>query len=68
VRSHAVGAFLDEGYSVRGTVRSQDKGEYLAKLFAGKKAKFEYAIVKDIAEVSRAVRWFLSPEIVDDEA
>jgi hypothetical protein len=52
--SHAVGAFLDEGYPVRGTVRSQDKGEYLAKLFAGKAAKFEYAIVRDIAEVSGA--------------
>ncbi|RSH88695.1 methylglyoxal reductase (NADPH-dependent) gre2 [Saitozyma podzolica] len=50
IAAHAVGAFLDEGYPVRGTVRSQDKGEYLAKLFAGKKAKFEYAIVKDIAE------------------
>ncbi|GFZ50367.1 hypothetical protein JCM24511_08124 [Saitozyma sp. JCM 24511] len=50
IAAHAVGAFLDEGYPVRGTVRSQDKGEYLAKLFAGKAAKFEYAIVKDIVE------------------
>jgi hypothetical protein len=49
--SHAVEAFLDAGYPVRGTVRSNNKGEYLKKLFEGKKAKFEYVIVMDISKV-----------------
>ncbi|KZT38290.1 NAD(P)-binding protein [Sistotremastrum suecicum HHB10207 ss-3] len=40
---------LEKGLSVRGTVRSDEKGEYLKKLFASfGEDKFEYAIVKDI--------------------
>ncbi|WWD19047.1 hypothetical protein CI109_103505 [Kwoniella shandongensis] len=50
IAAHAVEAFLDAGFPVRGTVRSKGKGEYLVNLFKDKKAKFEYAIVKDIAE------------------
>jgi hypothetical protein len=50
--SHAVEAFLDAGFPVRGTVRSDDKGEFLKNLFKDKKQKFEYVIVKDIGEVS----------------
>jgi hypothetical protein len=38
-------------YRVRGTVRSEEKGEYLKKLYDGV-GEFEYVIVKDIAEVS----------------
>ncbi|WRT68379.1 uncharacterized protein IL334_005355 [Kwoniella shivajii] len=48
ISSHTVETFLDQGYNVRGTVRSKDKGEYLVNLFEGKKGKFEYAIVEDI--------------------
>ncbi|KZT38287.1 NAD(P)-binding protein [Sistotremastrum suecicum HHB10207 ss-3] len=40
---------LEKGYTVRGTVRSDAKGEYLKKLFASYgEGKFEYVIVKDI--------------------
>jgi hypothetical protein len=49
-----VEAFLDAGFPVRGTVRSDDKGEFLKNLFKDKKQKFEYVIVKDIGEVSIA--------------
>jgi hypothetical protein len=44
---------LDEGYPVRGTVRSVAKGEYLTELFKGSQAPFEYVVVEDIAKVSR---------------
>ncbi|WWC63267.1 uncharacterized protein I303_105867 [Kwoniella dejecticola CBS 10117] len=50
ISSHTVEAFLDQGYNVRGTVRSTSKGEYLANLFKDKKGKFEYAIVEDIGK------------------
>lgn len=49
--SHTVQAFLDEGINVVGTVRSKDKGEYLADLFKSSKANFEYVIVEDIGQV-----------------
>ena len=52
IRSHTVQHFLDEGISVVGTVRSKDKGEYLANLFKGSKVPFEYVIVEDIGQVS----------------
>jgi len=38
---------LEEGYSVRGTVRSKSKGDFLSKLFGN---KFEYVIVEDISK------------------
>jgi hypothetical protein len=38
------------GYKVRGTVRSTEKGDYLKKLFDGV-GDFEYVIVEDIAQV-----------------
>lgn len=53
IGAHTVKTFLDEGYSVRGTVRSTEKGEYLKDLFKGK--PFEYAIVEDIGAVSPAL-------------
>jgi nucleoside-diphosphate-sugar epimerase len=43
---------LDHGYSVRGAVRSTEKGEYLKKLFAKFGDKYEVIVVKDIMEVS----------------
>jgi hypothetical protein len=42
---------LDSGYKVRGTVRSNDKGDYLKDLFKGK--EFDYVIADDITNVSR---------------
>lgn len=41
---------LQSGYKVRGTVRSEAKGEYLKDLFKGQ--PFEYALVDDITKVS----------------
>ncbi|GJJ14052.1 hypothetical protein Clacol_008309 [Clathrus columnatus] len=41
-----VKAFLDAGFTVRGTVRSTSKGEALKEIF--KTDKFEYSIVEDI--------------------
>ncbi|KAK8854804.1 hypothetical protein IAR55_003543 [Kwoniella newhampshirensis] len=51
IASHAAKEFLKEGYKVRGTVRSEEKGKYLKDLFAKDGLNdFEYAIVKDIVE------------------
>ena len=44
--SQTVKDLLENGYKVKGTVRSKDKGEYLVNLFKGK--PFEYVIVEDI--------------------
>ncbi|WVF71791.1 hypothetical protein IAT40_006599 [Kwoniella sp. CBS 6097] len=50
IASHVAKAFLDDGYNVRGTVRSASKGEYLVNLFKDSKGKFEYVIVGDISK------------------
>ncbi|VDB84657.1 unnamed protein product [Peniophora sp. CBMAI 1063] len=41
---------LEDGYSVRGTVRSAAKGVFLEKLFAEYGDKFEIAVVEDITK------------------
>ncbi|KAH7096854.1 D-lactaldehyde dehydrogenase [Auriculariales sp. MPI-PUGE-AT-0066] len=49
--AHVVKALLARGYTVRGTVRSHAKGEYLAKLFEKDyPGAFEFVIVRDIAQ------------------
>ena len=48
--SHVVKDLLESGYKVRGTVRSNEKGDYLKDLFKGK--DFEYVIADDITTVS----------------
>ncbi|KAJ7034205.1 D-lactaldehyde dehydrogenase [Mycena alexandri] len=45
-----VRTLLEEGYSVRGAVRSPDKGKHLTELFASYGDKFELAIVPDITK------------------
>lgn len=52
--SHTVKNFLEEGFPVRGTVRSKEKGEYLVNLFKDSKTPFEYVVVEDIAQVYRS--------------
>jgi hypothetical protein len=42
---------LEQGFSVRGTVCSEEKGEFLRKLFAIYGAKFEYAVVERTKKV-----------------
>lgn len=51
---HVVKAFLERGHSVRGTVRSQEKGAHLHTLFSGYGDKFETVVVKDITQVGRS--------------
>jgi len=52
---HLCSHLLMNGYRVRGTVRSNDKGDYLKKLFDGV-GEFDYVIVEDIAKASRDKR------------
>jgi uncharacterized protein YbjT (DUF2867 family) len=46
-----VKTLLEQGYSVRGTVRSAEKGEYLKTLFASFGDKHEVVVVEDITKV-----------------
>ncbi|KZV97177.1 NAD(P)-binding protein [Exidia glandulosa HHB12029] len=49
--AHVVKAFLSRGYTVLGTVRSPSKGDYLKRLYEPEfPGKFDYVVVKDIAE------------------
>ncbi|KZV66777.1 D-lactaldehyde dehydrogenase [Peniophora sp. CONT] len=43
-------SFLDQGYHVRGTIRTAAKGEELKRLFAAYGEKYESVIVKDVLE------------------
>ncbi|KAJ7033273.1 D-lactaldehyde dehydrogenase [Mycena alexandri] len=45
-----VRTLLEEGYSVRGAVRSVDKGKHLAELFTSYGDKFELVVVPDITQ------------------
>ena len=46
-----VKTLLDQGYSVRGTVRSLEKGKHLMSLFKDYGDKFEPVVVEDITKV-----------------
>ena len=48
VAIYVVQRLLQEGYAVRGTVRSAAKGEHLKKVFAEYGDRFEIVIVEDI--------------------
>ncbi|KZT50819.1 NAD(P)-binding protein [Calocera cornea HHB12733] len=50
VALHIVNQLLEDGYAVRGTVRSTSKGEWMKSKFASFGAKFEYSIVEDISK------------------
>lgn len=43
--------FLEQGFSVVGTVRSAEKGDWLKEKFASYGDKLSYVIVGDIAQV-----------------
>ncbi|KZT51580.1 NAD(P)-binding protein [Calocera cornea HHB12733] len=47
---HIVKQLLEQGYMVRGTVRSSSKGEWIKNKFANFGDKFEYSVVEDITE------------------
>ena len=46
-----VKAYLEKGFAVRGTVRSESKAKYLRQLFQSYGDKFEIVIVDDITKV-----------------
>ena len=46
-----VKTLLEQGYAVRGTVRSPEKGNHLTSMFKKYGNKFELAIVEDITKV-----------------
>lgn len=53
---------LEQGFSVRGTVRSEEKGKHLKETFASYGDKLELVIVKDITQVSTGVQsWMKVP-------
>ncbi|KAK0475280.1 hypothetical protein IW261DRAFT_1496772 [Armillaria novae-zelandiae] len=45
-----VRTLLERGYSVRGTVRSTEKGKHLLEVFKGYGQKFDVVVVEDITE------------------
>ncbi|WVQ68084.1 uncharacterized protein L199_006290 [Kwoniella botswanensis] len=49
IASHTAKQLLQQGYRVRGTVRSEAKGEYLKEIFKGL-GEFEYVLVDDITK------------------
>lgn len=44
---------LERGFTVRGTVRSKEKGDYLSKVFYKFGDKWSYVIVEDVEKVCR---------------
>ena len=51
VASWVAQILLESGYAVRGTVRSEKKGDHLKKHFAKYGDRFEVVVVQDIAKV-----------------
>jgi len=49
IAAHLVSALLMRGFRVRGTVRSEDKGRYLDRLFEGV-GEWSWVVVEDIAQ------------------
>ncbi|KAJ3712943.1 D-lactaldehyde dehydrogenase [Lentinula raphanica] len=50
IAAWVVRTLLEKGYAVRGTVRSEAKGEPLKKIFGDYKEKFETVVVEDITK------------------
>jgi len=50
IATWVVKTLLEQGFLVRGTVRSETNGDYLRKLFAEYGEKFDYVIVDDISK------------------
>lgn len=44
-------SLLEQGYSVRGTVRSMEKSAFLVDMFKSYDDKFELVVVEDITKV-----------------
>ncbi len=52
-----VRTLLERGYSVRGTVRSTEKGKHLLEIFKGYGDKLEAVVVEDITKVRVSARY-----------
>ncbi|KAE9391267.1 D-lactaldehyde dehydrogenase [Gymnopus androsaceus JB14] len=50
VASWVIRALLESGYSVRGTVRTEEKGIHLRKLFSDHQQNFELIVIEDITK------------------
>ena len=57
-------AYLEHGFSVRGTVRSESKAKHLRQVFQSYDDKFEIAIVDDIAKVRSRPLVFVFPPAI----
>jgi len=51
---------LEQGYSVRGTVRSKEKGTFLEDKFKSYGDKFELIVVEDITKVRLTLKFVLA--------
>ena len=70
IATWVVRTLLERGYLVRGTVRTQDKGEFMVDYFQklGYGDKFEFVVVEDIAKVGQyVVRIKNTPDLVSKE-
>ena len=54
VAAWVVKALLEQGFAVRGTVRSEAKSTHLCSLFKSYGDKLEFVIVEDIVKASRS--------------
>ena len=59
-----VQTLLEQGYSVRGTVRSESKGTHLKESFAKYGDKLEVVVVEDITKVRRVLRPSVSMRVM----
>ena len=51
---------LDDGYAVRGVVRSAEKGKHMTSHFASYGAKFDFVVVPDMLKVQKRLLCFRS--------
>jgi uncharacterized protein YbjT (DUF2867 family) len=58
IAAWVVQVLLEKGYSVRGTVRTKEKGQHLEEMFKKYGDKFEIAIVEDNVKVGTIVAGF----------
>ena len=57
VATWVIRTLLEQGFSVRGTIRSASKGDYLKSLFNSYGDRLELVVVPDIEKVSIELLW-----------
>ena len=58
VAAWVVQTFLEQGFAVRGTVRSESKSTHLRSIFKSYGDKFEVVIVEDITKASDLILFY----------